>query len=80
MIRPRSHPTRVFADHIAKDDPATRRVLFDLSFVPMPDETPEESSELTREIRRIGIGRFLFGSDSMTTRPNTRSRICKDLG
>lgn len=32
---------RTFADHIVRDDPATRRVLFDLSYVPAPDEPPE---------------------------------------
>ena len=29
---------RTFADHIVRDDPATRHVLFDLSFVPAPGE------------------------------------------
>jgi predicted TIM-barrel fold metal-dependent hydrolase len=54
---------RVFADHIARDDPATRRLLFDLSYVPAPEEDDETVVALLREIRRIGIDRFLFGSD-----------------
>jgi predicted TIM-barrel fold metal-dependent hydrolase len=54
---------RAFADHIAQDDPATRHILFDISFVPAPDESRDTVSELTRQIRRIGIKRFLFGSD-----------------
>jgi predicted TIM-barrel fold metal-dependent hydrolase len=54
---------RAFADHIVKDDPVTRRVLFDLSYVPAPDETPKVTAALREQIRRIGIKRFLFGSD-----------------
>jgi predicted TIM-barrel fold metal-dependent hydrolase len=54
---------RTFADHIVQDDPATRHVLFDLSFVPAPGESREVASALTQQMRRIGIKRFLFGSD-----------------
>ncbi len=54
---------RTFGDHIVKDDPRTRRVLFDLSFVPGPSDGPEVARASTRELRRIGIKRFLFGSD-----------------
>lgn len=54
---------RTFADHITKDDPVTRHALFDLSYVPAPGETAEDVSALTQQIRRIGIKRFLFGSD-----------------
>jgi predicted TIM-barrel fold metal-dependent hydrolase len=54
---------RTFADHIVHDDPATRHVLFDLSYVPGPDESVQSASNFARQIRRIGIKRFLFGSD-----------------
>jgi predicted TIM-barrel fold metal-dependent hydrolase len=54
---------RTFANHIVRDDPVTRRVLFDLSYVPAPDETPHATAALREEIRRIGLNRFLFGSD-----------------
>lgn len=54
---------RAFANHIVQDDPATRHVIFDLSYVPEPDEDPRAVSELIQEVRRIGIRRFLFGSD-----------------
>ncbi len=54
---------RTFADHIVRDDPATRHALFDLSFVPAPGESREDAAALTPQIRRIGIKRFLFGSD-----------------
>ncbi len=54
---------RTFADHIVRNDPATRHVLFDLSYVPAPGEGREDAAALTQQIRRIGIQRFLFGSD-----------------
>jgi len=54
---------RTFADHIAENDPATARVLFDISYVPAPDGTPEEAAAVLQQMRRIGMKRFLFGSD-----------------
>jgi len=54
---------RTFADHIIQKDPATLHVLFDLSYVPAPDETPQEATAVLTQMRRIGIRRFLFGSD-----------------
>lgn len=54
---------RVFADHIARQDPATEHILFDLSFVPAPGEDSAAVAALRIEIRRIGVKRFLFGSD-----------------
>lgn len=53
----------VFADHIARNDPRTAHVLFDLSYVPAPEEGPRVASALRREMYRIGLERFLFGSD-----------------
>ena len=54
---------RTFADHIVRNDPASRRVLFDISYVPAPDETPKTTASLLAQMRRIGMKRFLFGSD-----------------
>jgi predicted TIM-barrel fold metal-dependent hydrolase len=54
---------RTFADHIVQKDPATLRVLFDLSYVPAPDDTPQATTAVLEQMRRIGIKRFLFGSD-----------------
>ena len=54
---------RAFADHIAQDDPITRHVMFDLSYVPAPDESAAAAIGLMQQVRRIGISRFLFGSD-----------------
>lgn len=71
---------RTFADHMVQDDPATRHVLFDLSFVPAPGETGEAASELTRQIRRIGIKRFLFGSDFNVLTPRKEIEYLSRLG
>jgi len=54
---------RTFADYILQNNPATQRVLFDISYVPAPDERPEVAAALLAQMRRIGIKRFLFGSD-----------------
>lgn len=54
---------RTFADHIVRNDPITRRVLFDVSYVPAPDATPQDDAALLAQMRRIGMKRFLFGSD-----------------
>jgi predicted TIM-barrel fold metal-dependent hydrolase len=54
---------RVFADHFERNDPATRRVLFDLSYVPDPDESADTVKRLVQQMRRIGLSRFVFGSD-----------------
>lgn len=71
---------RVFADHIVKDDPATRRLLFDLSYVPDPQQTPQATAAFAVEIRRIGIKRFLFGSDFNVLTPEEEIKNLGKLG
>src|SRR5581483_2184754 len=71
---------RAFANHIEKADPVTRQVLFDLSYVPEPNETAQSASEFTREIRRIGMQRFLFGSDFNVLTPKQEIRDLRKLG
>lgn len=70
----------VFADHIAGDDPRTRRVLFDLSYVPAPEENAETIAALARAMRRIGIERFLFGSDFNVLMPVAEIAALERLG
>jgi len=67
---------RTFADHIVRKDPATRRVLFDISYVPAPDDTPEAIAGVLEQMRRIGMNRFLFGSDFNVLTP---SQEIKDI-
>lgn len=62
----------VFADHMERDDSLTRRVLFDLSYVPAPEEDSVAAAELTRQLRRIGMKRLLFGSDFDVITPVTQ--------
>jgi uncharacterized protein len=71
---------RTFADHIVRDDPATRHVLFDLSFVPAAGESHEDAAALTQQIRRIGIQRFLFGSDFNVLTPDEEIKSLDRLG
>src|SRR5499427_3097685 len=65
---------RTFANHIVRRDPLTRRVLFDLSYVPAPDETPDTTAALLEQMRRIGMKRFLFGSDFNVLTPLQQMR------
>jgi predicted TIM-barrel fold metal-dependent hydrolase len=71
---------RTFADHIVRHDPATRRVLFDLSYVPAPDEVPQTSLALVKQIRRIDMKRFLFGSDFNVLTPEQEIKDIDKLG
>lgn len=71
---------RMFADHIVQDDPRTRRVLFDISYVPAPEEGPDTVSALVQEMRRIGIERFLFGSDYNVLTPAEEAAAIMRLG
>jgi uncharacterized protein len=71
---------RTFADHIVRNDRVTRRVLFDLSYVPAPDETPQATAALLAQIRRIGIKRFLFGSDFNVLTPLEEIKDIAKLG
>lgn len=75
-----SRVLEVFADHIARDDPVTRRVLFDLSYVPAPEEGAAGVSSLALQMRRIGIDRLLFGSDYNVLAPAEAVRFIERLG
>jgi len=71
---------RAFADHIVRDDPVTQRVLFDLSYLPFPDETAQATAALRKQIRRIDMRRFLFGSDFNERTPLEESKEIDKLG
>jgi hypothetical protein len=53
----------VFADHMARQDPLTRHVVFDLASVVTPETTPEQAAHLVVLMRKIGLSRFQVGSD-----------------
>jgi predicted TIM-barrel fold metal-dependent hydrolase len=71
---------RTFADHIVRDDPATRRVLFDISYLPAPDEPRQATVSLVEQMRRIGIKRFVFGSDFNVLTPLQEIKNIDKLG
>jgi predicted TIM-barrel fold metal-dependent hydrolase len=71
---------RTFGDHIVRDDPATRHVFFDLACVPVPGETRMSVEEIARQVRRIGIRRFLFGSDFNVLTPAGEVKNLRKLG
>ena len=71
---------RTFADHILRDDPATRHVFFDISYVPAPDETPRVAAALLQLMRKIGMNRFLFGSDFNVLTPVEQIKDIEKLG
>jgi predicted TIM-barrel fold metal-dependent hydrolase len=54
---------RVFAAHIAHHDPATRHVVFDLASVVSAKTTAQQAADLVELMRKIGLSRFVVGSD-----------------
>jgi uncharacterized protein len=56
----------VLAEAVAKNDPRTRKLWFDVATVAVPQNSAEASALLVRRIRRIGVGRILYGTDAAT--------------
>jgi predicted TIM-barrel fold metal-dependent hydrolase len=54
----------VLADAVAKKDPRTRKLWFDVASNAFPTNSAEVSELLVKLIRRIGVKRILFGSDA----------------
>jgi predicted TIM-barrel fold metal-dependent hydrolase len=54
---------RAFAAHIARNDPATRHVMFDISEAITPKTSAEDAAAFVAVMRQIGVSRFLPGSD-----------------
>jgi predicted TIM-barrel fold metal-dependent hydrolase len=71
---------RTFADHIVRDDPAMRRVIFDISYLPAPDSPQEAAVALRDQMRRIGMKRFVFGSDFNVLTPLQEIKDLEKLG
>lgn len=55
----------VFVDAIARQDPRTRQLWFDVTTVAQ-NATPDEANRLATRIRQLGVQRVLFGSDAAT--------------
>jgi uncharacterized protein len=56
----------VLADAIAKNDPRTRKLWFDVTTVAIPRNSAEVSALLVKRIRQLGVNRVLYGSDAAT--------------
>jgi predicted TIM-barrel fold metal-dependent hydrolase len=56
----------VLADAVAKNDPRTRKLWFDVTTVAVPRNSAEVSALLVKRIRQIGANRILYGSDAAT--------------
>ena len=71
---------RTFADHIERGDVNTQKVLFDISYVPAPEEDQATIDALLLEMRRIGMHRFLFASDYNVLMPGEQMMALQRLG
>jgi predicted TIM-barrel fold metal-dependent hydrolase len=56
----------VLADAVAKKDPRTRKLWFDVATVAVPQNSAEASALLVKRIRQIGVNRILYGTDAAT--------------
>ena len=54
----------VLAEAVAKRDPRTRNLWFDVATVAVPENSAQISALLVKLIRRIGVKRILYGSDA----------------
>lgn len=55
---------RVFADAVANHEPGTNNLYFEVSGTGVtPRTTEEDTKEIVAAIRKIGVGRILYGSD-----------------
>jgi hypothetical protein len=65
----------VLADVVAKNDPRTRNLWFDVTTVAVPGNSAETSALLVKRIRQIGMKRILYGSDAAVgSNPNLLPR------
>ena len=65
---------------IAKKDPRTRNLWFDVTSSAYVKNTPEQSALLAKHIRQIGVKRVLYGTDAalFSNFPTTAwSEFCK---
>jgi predicted TIM-barrel fold metal-dependent hydrolase len=64
----------VFSEALAKDDPRTRRIWFDVATVTTnPSPEPEKAARIASRMRQLGVQRILFGSDAATATWTPRS-------
>ena len=52
-----------FADAVARRDPATRNLYFDIATIVFPGTAIERRQQIAQRIRQLGLKRVVFGSD-----------------
>ena len=53
----------VFADAIAKKDPATKNLYFDITTIVFPGTPADDRRRIAQRIRQLGVRRVVYGSD-----------------
>ena len=53
----------VFSDEIAKNDPATKNLYFDITTIVFPGQPAELQQRIAQRIRQLGVRRVVYGSD-----------------
>lgn len=54
----------ILAEAVAKNDPRTKKLWFDVATIAVPANSAELSALLVKLIRRIGVKRILYGTDA----------------
>lgn len=54
----------VFVDAIAKNDPRTKNLYFDVTTVVLPEASADRRALVARRLRQLGLQRILYGSDA----------------
>ena len=62
-----------FAEAVARKDPATRNLYFDIAGIVFPGTTVERRQQIAQRIRQLGLKRVVFGSD--VSNPNGRPAL-----
>jgi predicted TIM-barrel fold metal-dependent hydrolase len=55
----------VFTAAIARKDPRTRRLYFDMSGILTAESTADEAARMAATIRQVGVSRVLYGTDTL---------------
>jgi predicted TIM-barrel fold metal-dependent hydrolase len=64
---PTDQAVAAFVDAIAKRDPRTRRLYFDVSGMVGPDTPVDMARLMVRGIRQLGVDRILYGTDAASS-------------
>lgn len=54
-----------FAEAIAKKDPRTRRLYFDISGILTPETSAADGARIAATVRQVGVNRVLYGTDTL---------------